>query len=265
MCELLGMSANVPTDICFSFTGLMQRGGGTGPHRDGWGIAFYEGKGCRTFHDPGPSVNSEIARLVQRHPIKSHIVISHIRQANVGQVCLENTHPFSRELWGRHWTYAHNGQLTAEVFSWPVDIYQPVGTTDSEQAFCWLLGQIRQQFPQPPADEIQQQRLNDLIRRCCDQLRGLGVFNMMLSDAERLYVYCTTKLHWITRRAPFGQAVLSDADLSVDFGTETTPNDVVTMIATMPLTTNEVWQPLHVGELLVFRLGLIEAHLGREE
>ena len=50
MCELLGMSANVPTDICFSFTGLVQRGGGTGPHKDGWGITFYEGKGCRTFH-----------------------------------------------------------------------------------------------------------------------------------------------------------------------------------------------------------------------
>ena len=46
MCELLGMSANVPTDICFSFTGLVQRGGGTGPHKDGWGITFYEGKGC---------------------------------------------------------------------------------------------------------------------------------------------------------------------------------------------------------------------------
>ena len=45
MCELLGMSANVPTDICFSFTGLVQRGGGTGPHKDGWGITFYEGKG----------------------------------------------------------------------------------------------------------------------------------------------------------------------------------------------------------------------------
>ena len=29
MCELLGMSANVPTDIVFSFTGLMQRGGKT--------------------------------------------------------------------------------------------------------------------------------------------------------------------------------------------------------------------------------------------
>lgn len=38
MCELLGMSANTPTDLCFSFTGLTQRGGNTGPHSDGWGV-----------------------------------------------------------------------------------------------------------------------------------------------------------------------------------------------------------------------------------
>ena len=44
MCELLGMSANVPTDIYFSFAGLVRRGGETGPHGDGWGIAFYDGK-----------------------------------------------------------------------------------------------------------------------------------------------------------------------------------------------------------------------------
>ena len=71
MCELLGMSANVPTDICFSFTGLVQRGGGTGPHKDGWGITFYEGKGCRTFKDPQPSFQSPIAKLVQEYPITS--------------------------------------------------------------------------------------------------------------------------------------------------------------------------------------------------
>ena len=73
MCELLGMSANVPTDICFSFTGLVQRGGGTGPHKDGWGITFYEGKGCRTFKDPQPSFQSPIAKLVQDYPIKTPI------------------------------------------------------------------------------------------------------------------------------------------------------------------------------------------------
>ncbi len=53
---IAGMSANVPTDICFSFTGLVQRGGGTGPHKDGWGITFYEGKGCRTFKDLNPAL-----------------------------------------------------------------------------------------------------------------------------------------------------------------------------------------------------------------
>ncbi len=86
MCELLGMSANVPTDICFSFTGLVQRGGGTGPHKDGWGITFYEGKGCRTFKDPQPSFQSPIAKLVQDYPIKSCSVVAHIRQANRGRV-----------------------------------------------------------------------------------------------------------------------------------------------------------------------------------
>ena len=112
MCELLGMSANVPTDICFSFSGLLERGGNTGPHKDGWGITFYEGKGCRTFKDPEPSCTSEIAKLVKAYPIKSVSVISHIRQGNRGRTCLENTHPFTRELWGREITYAHNGQLS---------------------------------------------------------------------------------------------------------------------------------------------------------
>ena len=47
MCQLLGMSCNVPTDICFSFTGFQARGGMTDEHQDGWGIAFFEGKGVR--------------------------------------------------------------------------------------------------------------------------------------------------------------------------------------------------------------------------
>ncbi|WP_027857084.1 class II glutamine amidotransferase [Marinobacterium jannaschii] len=249
MCELLGMSANVPTDICFSFCGLMQRGGGTGPHRDGWGIAFYEGKGVRSFHDPAPSVDSEIARLIKDYPIKSHVVISHIRQANVGAVNLENTHPFSRELWGYIWTFAHNGQLDPALFDMPLGEYRPVGTTDSEYAFCWLLGQIRERFPTRPDDFAE---LNSFIHSCCEQLRALGVYNMLLSESTHLYCYCTTKLSWLTRRAPFGEASLKDYEMAVDFYKETTPKDVVTVIATDPLTENEDWSALKTGEMIVF-------------
>ena len=85
MCELFGMSANVPTDICFSFAGLMRRGGETGPHRDGWGVSFYEDKGCRTFHDPRASAESEIARLVRSHAISGASAASSGRNAINGR------------------------------------------------------------------------------------------------------------------------------------------------------------------------------------
>ena len=151
MCELLGMSANVPTDVCFSFSGLIRRGGVTGPHKDGWGITLYEGKGCRTFLEPKPGAYSEIASLVQKYPIKSKIVIAHIRRANVGAVCLENTHPFTRELWGENWTFAHNGRLIG-IKKKKLNYYKPIGTTtDSEHAFCWILDSIRSRFHRKPS------------------------------------------------------------------------------------------------------------------
>jgi glutamine amidotransferase len=62
---------------------------------------------------------------VQDYPIKSCSVIAHIRQANRGIVALENTHPFTRELWGRNWTYAHNGQLEA------ISRWRPVNSSRS--------------------------------------------------------------------------------------------------------------------------------------
>lgn len=255
MCELLGMSANVPTDICFSFSGFLHRGGGTGPHRDGWGIAFYEAGGYREFRDPHPSVDSPIARLICDYPIKSHTVISHIRQANVGGVNLANTHPFTREMWGRLWCYAHNGQLSGWQ-TLPLDAFTPVGSTDSEHAFCYLLGELRREFPTPPEAP---EALWQAVHRACERLRELGVFNLLLSDGTYLYTYCTTKLAHITRRAPFGEAVLSDAEMTVNFAEHTTCHDIVSVIATEPLTQNERWCKMAPGELLVWRNGAIEA------
>lgn len=251
MCELLGMSANVPTDICFSFKGLKERGGNTGPHKDGWGIAFYQGKGVSTFKDAQASHQSEVARLVSDYPIKSNVVVGHVRQANRGRVALENTHPFTRELWGRYWTYAHNGQLS-DYQKLPLDRFKPVGTTDSEHAFCFILSELARRYPQTPPPR---QRLFRLIKKLAEQLRQLGVFNLLLSDGASLFCFCSTKLHYITRRAPFGHAQLSDVDVDIDFSRETTPNDVVTIVATLPLTTNEQWIALQPGQACLFQRG----------
>lgn len=157
MCELLAMSANTPTDLCFSFTGLTRRGGVTGPHKDGWGVAFYEGKGIRCFHESDASASSRIAEVVQTHPIKSEVAICHIRQANVGDICLANTHPFIRELWGRYWVFAHNGQLAG--FTAASGFYEAVGTTDSEALFCDILNHLRSDCDRSTSTEQVVERL----------------------------------------------------------------------------------------------------------
>ena len=253
MCELLGMSANVPTDICFSFKGLARRGGDIGPHKDGWGITFYEGKGCRSFKDPQPCCSSPIAKLLQDYPIKSQVVIGHIRQANRGNIALENTHPFTRELWGNNWTFAHNGQLTGYE-RLATGGFLPIGQTDSEYAFCYLLAQLTKHFPAKPLNLFD---AFQFIKQCADYLNTLGVCNLLISDGEYLFAYCSTKLHWITRRAPFGKAKLLDEDVEIDFQIHTTPSDVVTMIATMPLTSNEVWHSIAVNQAKLFKNGEI--------
>jgi glutamine amidotransferase len=251
MCELLGMSANVPTDIRFSFTGLMQRGGRTGPHRDGWGIAFYEGRRCRAFHDTNPSANSEIARLVRDYPIRSRITLSHIRRATHGRVCLANTHPFLREMWGREWAFVHHGRLSG-IKRKPLSRWRPLGTTDSEHAFCWMLEGLAARLAGP---SVGIGVLGGVIEVLAREVARLGPFNFLLSDSRVLYCYTTTGLCALTRRAPFSTARLIDAEMTVDFAKETTPHDVVTLVATRPLTRDETWTPLPRGRLIAFRDG----------
>ncbi len=259
MCELLGMSANVPTDIRFSFAGLAPRGGHAGPHCDGWGIAFYEGRAVRAFLDTEPCARSDMARFVGAHPIKSRTVIAHIRQANRGKVALANTHPFSRELWGRMWTFAHNGQLRG-VRALPLEFYLPVGATDSERAFCWMLDQLRARHGSLPSPK----EIDREIAGLCQRLARLGVFNILMSDGRTLYAFCSKKLSCLTRRAPFGKATLIDDDRKVNFVEETGPNDCVTVVATGPLTSDEEWTAIQPGTLLALRDGVVAASLFSE-
>ncbi len=250
MCQLLGMNCNTPTDICFSFEGFHTRGGLTDVHRDGWGIAFFEGAGCRLFLDSKATIESPVAELVRRYPIRSMNVIAHIRKATQGEVALENTHPFMRELWGRYWIFAHNGNL--KDFAPPLDgSFLPVGRTDSERAFCWLLQNLRARFPAPPPREA----LLAVLRELTFAVAGHGEFNYLLSNGEVLFAHCATKLSYIVRQAPFSVAHLKDQDVTVDFSEVTTPDDRVALVATAPLTDNEAWTPLEPGTLAMFAEG----------
>ena len=248
MCQLLGMNCNTPTDICFSFEGFTARGGETDVHRDGWGIGFFEERGCRVFMDSKATIESPVADMVRRYPIHSKNVIAHIRKATQGKVALENTHPFMRELWGRYFLFAHNGNLV-DFHPTLSGSFLPVGDTDSERAFCYILDRLRERSPlrQPALPE-----LRHLIEQLAAEIRVHGDFNFLLSNGDALFAHCATKLSYIVRRAPFATAHLMDRDVNIDFAQVTTPDDRVAVIATIPLTDNETWTAIEASTLVLF-------------
>ena len=256
MCQLLGMNSRLPASLTLSFTGFSQRGGCTDHHADGWGIAFFEseqntpdqpGKGVRYFVDKEGASTSPIAQMLRSYPIKSHNVVAHVRKATVGAITLENCHPFVRELWGRYWVFAHNGDLKNYAPTLHGN-FKPVGTTDSELAFCWLLQELSKSHAGVPSIEELTLTLAELV----PQISASGTFNFLLSNGEALWAHASTKLHYVLRQYPFSEVQLKDEDVSVDLAQLNGPEDRLAIVVTEPLTTNETWVAMQPGELRAF-------------
>jgi predicted glutamine amidotransferase len=252
MCQLFALSCNAPSAVTFSFTGLSARGGSTGEHADGFGLAFHDDKVCRHFIDEGRASDSALADFLRRHPIRARTVLAHIRKATQGAVKLSNCHPFVREWKGRHWSFCHNGDLK-DFHPRLTGSQLPVGDTDSERAFCWLLQELRRRFRGSRAPGWQQ--VAPVIAELADEIARHGSFNFLLSDGEAIYAHASTSLHWLQRGYPFQTAHLVDHDLTLDLSVANGPDDRMVLLATEPLTRNEAWTPFAAGELRVFVAG----------
>ncbi|OOF46186.1 class II glutamine amidotransferase [Rodentibacter trehalosifermentans] len=250
MCQLLGMNCNTPTDIVFSFEGFRRRAGLTDCHSDGFGIAFFEGRGVRIFRDNRPASLSPIADCVKQYKIKSLNVIAHIRKATQGEVNIENTHPFIREIWGENWVFAHNGNLK-DLPDMSESFCQPIGSTDSEAAFCYMAEYLKNRFRKKPTE----MQIFEAIQEVTKELVTHGTFNFILSNGEWMIAHCSTNLHYLTRKAPFGKAHRIDDDGVIDFNDYAKEGDKVTIITTFPLTKDEPWTKMENGGFVFFKEG----------
>ncbi len=252
MCELFALQSNVPVAATFSFNGFSARGGKTGEHADGWGLAFQDGADCRVFIDSGRACDAPLAAFLRQHPIRARTVLAHVRKATQGAVALANSHPFQREWLGRAWLFAHNGDL--QNFRPPLDgSHLPAGATDSEWAFCWLLQQLRRRFrhqSSPGWPEIA-----PVLAELVAEVRRHGVFNFLLSDGQALYTHASTRLAWLLRAHPFGRARLVDRAVDFDLASVNRPGDRMALVATTALTQDEPWQLYAPGEMRVFAEG----------
>jgi glutamine amidotransferase len=243
MCQLLAMSSSKPAAVDFSFAGFALRGN---EHRDGWGIALHTAGGCRLYTDSLASIDSPLAEQIRNNPIKARNVVAHIRKATQGRISLENSHPFTRELWGQTWSFAHNGDL--KLFDPNPSLYSPWGDTDSERAFCHLLSGLALRFDAQPPRHV----LYAALETLAGEIAAHGTFNFILSNGELLFAHCSTDLHYVVREYPFSVAQLVDCDLNIDFSKHNHLDDRIAVIATQPLTSNEAWTRLVPGELKLF-------------
>ncbi len=262
MCELFALSSRLPADVNFSFDIFAQHGANGGRTADGWGVAFYDGADVRLYKEPEPAGRSDWVSFIEQHKQRSTLVLSHIRRATQGAVCLSNTQPFMRELGGRAHVFAHNGDLAAisQRMAGRWRRFQPIGQTDSEIAFCILLEALAPLWAGHGVPGLAE-RLS-VINTLAAEFRALGPANFIYCDGDALFAHGHRRiqpggmiappgLFWLARRCGSGD------EPGVASGVRIQPGDAaqeLVLLASVPLT-DEAWQPFSEGELMVIRAG----------
>lgn len=269
MCELFGMSSDVPTGVNFSLHAFADHGGGSGPHADGWGVGWYEDGDARLVTAPEAAATSPWVRLLEDHELPTRLLLSHIRKATQGARAPRNTQPFVRELHGRLHLFAHNGDLKG-IDAAPhlaLGRARPVGETDSEHAFCALLARLETLWapgrPPPPFEA----RLEAVVRFAAE-LDPLGPANFLYTDGEVLFAHGNRRTQAATGRVEAPGLWMQCAgcgDPAADLGGVTLRRldgpPTVLLFASVPLSP-QGWAPLSEGEVVAVRDGVVVARAG---
>ncbi len=259
MCELFGLSSRLPTTVTLSLRLLARRGSAERQLGDGWGVAFQVDNDALVIRQPEPASGSHWMDFLETCRIRSPLVISHIRHATQGEVALRNTQPFTRELGGRVHVFAHNGRLPGieSRFAGPCHRFRPIGSSDSEVAFCTLLDRLAPLWdaePPTPAARVA------VVSALAAELRALGPANFLYSDGELLIAHGHRRTQADGRIAPPGLTMLTracaaDPDTLPAAGVALHGAQSVILFASVPLT-DEPWRPLGEGEIVVSRHGM---------
>jgi len=242
MCRMAAMSARYPisvkTFMTYFFLPLIP----DNYNKDGWGIAYFVEREGLLIKECQNAQKSHLLRaILDRVELQSHQAILHVRRATKGRVTLANTHPFIRELWGMPWAFAHHGEVRDTTHWAPPDprVFQPVGETDTEILFCWLLNALWRQFSDqaPPITEVVFW-MNDLVK---SERFVKEKFNFLLANPFILFAFYGGhhRMFWRTESA----------------------SNPVAQVSSTPIYGHDSWQSFQSGELKVIKGGFIDGEL----
>jgi predicted glutamine amidotransferase len=176
MCRLFAAAASDPIDVSFellrSQNSIIRQ---SEKHDSGWGSAFYGSDGIPEIHR-FPLAAHASESFDEATSGRSRLIMVHVRRATIGDLKLENTHPFSE---GR-FTFCHNGTILKAARLVRLADRRPKGDTDSERFFNLLMTGF------DPDDVVGS--LRRTVQRISDVCR-FSALNFLFCDGRRLYAY----------------------------------------------------------------------------
>lgn len=190
MCRILGCVASEPVSVrreLLDAENPMIRQ--SEEHDSGWGMAVYsrsDGGEPRCVRFPEAAfADGDFRRATE---MRGRIFNVHVRRATMGGLTMSNTHPFCLG----DYSFSHNGTILEYPRLREPGVSRPVGDTDSELLFHFLLRDL------DPADVAGSLRRS--LTAVIDRSPFSGL-NVLLSEGERLYAYKLGmfELHWLAR------------------------------------------------------------------
>ncbi len=198
MCRLFGQHAHPGFDLCAplcSAENALRFQSHAHPH--GWGIGWYE-DGAPVVRRGLLPAHADESFVHAARAARSAVVVAHVRDASIGPVAPENTHPFHHGLW----LFAHNGtvarykrshRVRAAILAEIDPDLRPAlrGETDSERCFFVFLTRLRARATLDGASVTQVRRALvetvEGVRRIADPRAGtVSTLNFVVSDGRLL-------------------------------------------------------------------------------
>jgi transglutaminase-like putative cysteine protease/predicted glutamine amidotransferase len=257
--ELLAMSFDGDASQKVRFQDPGASGPPGSPRLYGWGLGWYPNsdRGATVLKDPTSSGGGSVGDVLgDWKRFRSTVFIGHMRGHNRPRN-QQDAQPFVRSYGGHQWVFVHDGDFRpgyATVLPLPDDpSFEPLGRTDSEHAFCWLLSRLHAQRARALKDVDPQ----DLVT-WLQTLNALGALNVILSDGDVLLAYHdqgrSNTMYWTRRVPPHARVELEGTSVSIDLDAPADANRTGIVFSSTPLSEDE-WIPLDPGQLVLVRRG----------
>lgn len=260
---------NITSDILvFSFDGLSSPfielklpNTQDGTHSLGWGLAWYPGddKAAIVAKDPAAEDPQALKEVVADwRSFRSTVFFCKVKGSAHGYTHHE-TQPFSRSFAGQDWLFMHNGDLDkielAKLHTSKSRFLEPLGRTDSELAFCYLLDNIH---------ECNARLLSDVdgsvLLGWFEKLDRLGSADMCISDGITVACFFGTKSAralYYSRFQPPGHPTRFNSEAAlVELNDPRDTYRTALIFCSSPFDAGH-WLPMQPGQLIIARRGAL--------